>query len=155
MDLLLSSSYGFGYERILNFSWRHDLHLFVMFQYGATDFQMCHFNVGVTLGLGFKSQAYFAAWCRSFLTLSWKTYYDWKTVLNSPFAFLKQTLLWKPVAGKPEAIHLQTTSLARHSASNGHFSFFLQLHGNVNWLLERISFLLCDFMILPKFCVQQ
>ena len=29
---------GFGYERISNFSWRHNQHFFVMFEYGATDF---------------------------------------------------------------------------------------------------------------------
>ena len=31
-----------------------------MFEYGATDFKMYHFNVGVTLCLSFKSQTYFA-----------------------------------------------------------------------------------------------
>ena len=37
---------GFGYEMISNFS---NPHFFVMLEYGATDFRMCYFNVGVTL----------------------------------------------------------------------------------------------------------
>ena len=48
-DLLLSSSSGFGYETISNFSWSHNQHFFVMLEYDATDFKMYHFNVGIAL----------------------------------------------------------------------------------------------------------
>ena len=66
-DLLLSSSSGFGYGGISNFSWRHNLHFFVLLEYGATDFRMYHFNVGVTLCVSFKSQRVLLGWYRSFL----------------------------------------------------------------------------------------
>ena len=45
LDLLLSSSSGFGYERISNFSCKNNLHFFVMLEYGAADFIHCRHHI--------------------------------------------------------------------------------------------------------------
>ena len=115
-----------------------------MFKYGATDFKICHFNVGVILCLSLKSQTCFPR-VVSFLFDSFlkNELWLWNRFLTLLVQFLNK-LYWGNQLLKQciyKLYHLLCIFLLMDTPP-----FFLQLHDNIFWLSELISFLLCDFL---------